>query len=109
MISDKKASEVRASTDLRVAEILAEAAEESARELGAAEAEAARIYADAHSLDPDFYRFLRQLQALETLLGAGSTVILRTDSAPFGLLKDPGLPDPEEAGEQRPLRGETDE
>jgi membrane protease subunit HflC len=91
---DRQASQVRAEADLEVARILATASETAAKTRGAAEAEAARVYAAAHGADEEFYRFVRQLEALETLLGTGATIILRTDSAPFGLLEAPTLPDP---------------
>ncbi len=91
---DRQAAQVRAEADLEVARILADASETAAKTRGAAEAEAARVYAAAHGADEEFYRFVRQLQALETMLGAGTTVILRTDSAPFGLLEAPTGPVP---------------
>ncbi len=87
---DRLASKVRADADLEVAQILAESTQSAAETRGQAEAEAAQIYAQAHGANEQFYRFVRQLEALETLLGTGATVILRTDSAPFGLLEDPG-------------------
>lgn len=96
---DRQAATIRAETDLAVAEVIATATEEAARTRGEAEAQAARIYADAHRLDPEFYRFVRQLEGLERMLGERATVILRTDSAPFGLLKDAGL---DAAGDDEP-------
>jgi len=86
---EKEASSIRAETDLKVAEIAAHATEEAARIKGESEAEAARIYAEAHSEDPDLYRFVRSLQTLDESMGARTTVILRTDSAPFRLLTTP--------------------
>lgn len=83
----REASRIRAETDLERARLLAEAREGSARVRGEADAEAARVYADAHRLNPELYRFVRQLESLEQIIGKDSTVILRTDSEPFGLLK----------------------
>ncbi len=86
---EERASTIRSETDEETAKITATAQEEAARIRGKAEAEAAETYATAQALDPDLYRFLRKLQALETVLGAGdsrASLILRTDSAPFGLL-----------------------
>lgn len=83
----REAARIRAETDLERARILAESKEQSARIRGEADAEAARIYAAAHRLDPELYRFVRQLESLEQIIGKDSTVILRTDSEPFGLLK----------------------
>ena len=39
--------------------------QEVAEITGEAEAQAAKIYADAHSKDPDLYRFIRSLDTLE--------------------------------------------
>lgn len=88
---EERAAEIRAETDEEVAVITAKAEEEAARIRGKAEADAAEIYATAQARDPELYKFLRTLQALETVLtGAGSrtSLILRTDSAPFQLLGD---------------------
>ena len=84
----REAARIRSEADLEKAEILADATEESARIRGEAEAEAARIYAEAHRSDPEFYRFLRQLEGLENSITTKTTLILRTDSEPFGLLEE---------------------
>ena len=86
----EEAARIRSETDLEAARIRAEGAEAAARIRGEAEAEAARIYAEAHRLDPDLYRFVRSLDALEGVVGSGTTVILRTDSPPFRLLTSEG-------------------
>ncbi len=85
---EREAAKIRAETDLEVARIRAEAKEQAAAIRGEAEAEAARIYADAHSLDPSFFRFMRSLETVGKVLGKTSTVVLRTDTAPFDVLKD---------------------
>jgi membrane protease subunit HflC len=87
---DREAAAIRSQTDLEVATLRAEGRRKAAEIRGRAEAEAARIYAEAHRRDPEFYRFLRSLDSLKTVLGRRSTVILRTDAAPFQLLKDAG-------------------
>ena len=83
---DKEAGKIRSQTDLEVAEIQAESTEEVAKIKGEAEAEAARIYAAAHSKDPDLYRFIRSLETMDEVIGARSSIILRTDAEPFNLL-----------------------
>lgn len=105
---EREAASIRAETDEEVAEVTAEAEEEAARIRGQAEAQAARVYAEVQGLDPNLYRFLRELQALEELLvgSAGrANLILRTDSAPFGLLGESfeveaPREDPQEGGEE---------
>ncbi|MEO0593516.1 MAG: protease modulator HflC [Myxococcota bacterium] len=85
---EREAAKIRADTNLEVAVVRAEANEKSAQIRGEAEAEAARIYSEAHSLDPEFYRFMRSLESMKKVLGKKSTVVLRTDSAPFEVLQE---------------------
>ena len=83
---EEEASRIRATTDTEVATIEAKMTQEVAEITGEAEAQAAKIYADAHSQDPDLYRFIRSLDTLEEVIGPKSTLILRTDAAPFDVL-----------------------
>jgi membrane protease subunit HflC len=87
---EREAAAIRSQTDLDAAKVRAEGTQKSAEIRARAEAQAARIYADAQSRDPELYRFLRSLDSLKTLLGSRTTVILRTDAAPFTLLTTPG-------------------
>ena len=84
----KRADEIRAQTDVDVAKIKAKATAEAAQIRGDAEALAADIYANAYKKDPDLYRFIRELDTLEKVLGTRSSVILRTDAQPFRLLQE---------------------
>ena len=86
----EEAARIRSETDLEAAKIRAEGSEEAARIRGESEAEAARIYAEAHRQDPGLYRFVRSLEALDSVVGSDTTVILRTDSPPFRLLTSEG-------------------
>lgn len=54
---------------------------------GNAEAQATRIYAEAFSRNPEFFSFLRRLDALEKVLGENISLYLSTDSEIFELLK----------------------
>src|SRR5450755_3503821 len=58
------------------------------RETVAAELEAADIYGKAYSSAPDLYMLLRSLDTLDTVVGANTRLILRTDAAPFRVLVD---------------------
>jgi len=88
---EEAASKIKADTDLKVAELRAEGAQKSEEIRGTAEAEAARIYASAHKLDPEFYRFIRSLDSMNKILGDKSTIVFDTNSAPFDILKSPDL------------------
>lgn len=84
---DQEASAIRSDTDLKVAQILAEAQRKADEIRGNAEAQAAQIYASVQKSDPEFYEFLQSLESLEKLLQGQSTVILKTDSPPFRILR----------------------
>jgi len=81
-----QATQIRNAADLEAAKIIADAEEEAAGILGRAEAEAANIYAAAHAMDPAFFELVRSLEGLSETIGSDTTVILRTDAAPFEFL-----------------------
>ncbi len=68
-------------------EIQGEMEQRSAEIRGAADAEVINIYADALSRDPEFFEFLRRLDAYKQTFGPTSRLILSTDSDLLELLK----------------------
>ncbi|HIE09625.1 MAG TPA: protease modulator HflC [Armatimonadetes bacterium] len=60
--------------------ILAEAQREAERIKGRAEAEAAKIYAAAYNADPEFYKFMRTLEAYRRALDERTLLVLSADS-----------------------------
>jgi modulator of FtsH protease HflC len=82
-----EASRIRSEADLEAARIRAKGAEAQARIRGKSAAEVAKIYADAHRINPELYRFTRSLESLEKLVSGNTSLILRTDSEPFSLLQ----------------------
>lgn len=85
----QEADAIRAKTDAEKIVTLAEARKYAEETRGKAEAEAARIYAEAHGKDPGLYSFLRELQVLRQVAGQNTTLVLDTNSEPFRLLKTP--------------------
>jgi membrane protease subunit HflC len=85
---EQQAAAIRSATDLEKAQILAQAQETAAKTKAEADAEAARTYASVHSLDPDFYEFLRSLEALEAILSENATLVVDTEAAPFNVLEE---------------------
>ena len=59
----------------------------SAEIRGEADAEVIRIAAEAYSKSPEFYKFLRQLEAYKNSLSKGTRLVLSTDNEFFGLLR----------------------
>lgn len=68
-------------------EIQSEAYATAQEIMGRADGEAARIYAAAYGLDPEFYTFMKSLDVYKTSLN-NSQLVLSTDSMFFKYLKD---------------------
>lgn len=83
---EEAAAKIRADADRQRAEILAGAREESEKIRGDAEATAIQIYSAAHGLDPEFYEFVRALEAYTKVLKEQATLIFSTDSRFFRVL-----------------------
>lgn len=79
----------RAEVDREAVEIRSTAQKEADIIRGEAEAEAIAIYADALERDPEFYTFLRSLDAYSEFLGENTTVVLPADSDIFKFLQSP--------------------
>jgi membrane protease subunit HflC len=84
----RQAAAIRADADRDAREVVAQAREQAAHTEADAQQAAARIYAKAYQSDPGLYSTLRSLDALSTILGRNSSLVLRTDAAPFRILVD---------------------
>ena len=91
---NEAAQRVRALADRTVIELVSAARRESEIIRGEADAERNRVYAEAFSLDPEFFAFTRSLQSYERALrGDNSTMVLRPDSEFFNFLRTDGIND----------------
>ncbi|SHJ24495.1 protease modulator HflC [Lutispora thermophila] len=81
-LGEKEASRIRSETDKEVNMILSKAQAEAERIKGAADAEAAQIYASSYNKDPEFYKFMRTLEAYKKTLMNKPTIVIPIDS-PF--------------------------
>ena len=79
----------RAEVDREAVEIRSTARKEADIIKGEAEAESIAIYAEALEQDPEFYTFLRSLDAYAEFLGENTTVVLPADSEIFKFLQSP--------------------
>ena len=61
--------------------------EKSQKIKGEADADAIKIYADSYNQNPDFYEFMRSLDAYEKVLDPSTRLILSTDSEFLKYLK----------------------
>ena len=81
-----EAKKILANAERERREILAKAESESEILRGKSEAEATSIYSDAYATDPQFYEFLRKLEAYEKIIDKKTTIIVPADSKLLDLL-----------------------
>ena len=84
---EEEALKIRAETDKERTIILAEAYKESQEISGEGDARAVEIYAAAYKSDPDFYEFVRTLEAYKKVIDDKTTLILSINSELFDLMK----------------------
>lgn len=92
---EEQSREIRSDADQQSLIIVSTAEREAAKMRGQGDAEATRIYAEAFGQDPEFYAFLRSLEAYRSSLNDQTTMILSRD-APFlkYLFQDTGVEAP---------------
>ncbi|BCV65268.1 protease modulator HflC [Shewanella carassii] len=85
------AEKIRAMTDANVVVTLANARREAENIRGEGDAIAAKIYADAYTKDPEFFSFLRSLEAYKaSFAGKSDVMVLEPDSEFFKYMKQKG-------------------
>ncbi|OVE80559.1 HflC protein [bacterium K02(2017)] len=84
---DKKKSRIDGETELELKQIESQAFKQAEIISGEADATAAKIYAEAFLVEPDFYHFQKSLEAYRDTVKAGTTLIIGTDSEYFKVLK----------------------
>ena len=81
---------IKANTDASVTIMLAEAQRKALVVRGQGDATAAKVYADAFTQDPEFYSFLRSLEAYKvSFQGDSNVMVLEPDSDFFKYMKSP--------------------
>ncbi|PLR36346.1 protease modulator HflC [Chimaeribacter californicus] len=86
----EEAEKLRATADYEVTRTLAEAERQARITRGEGDAEAAKLFANAFSQDPDFYAFIRSLRAYENSFKSNKDVlVLSPDSDFFRFMKSP--------------------
>lgn len=85
----EEAAKIRAETEREVRELQAQANREAQRLKGESEAEAARIYAESFETNPEYYKFVRSMEAYEKMLGKDTRFVLSADSPMFEYLMSP--------------------
>lgn len=82
----EEAAKIRAETDKQRDILLAQAYERSQRLRGEGDALATAIYAKAYSQDPDFYAFVRTLEAYDDMVTPETLLLLSGETSVFQLL-----------------------
>ncbi|MEE2672349.1 MAG: protease modulator HflC [Myxococcota bacterium] len=85
-VGERRAREIRANADRNAQLTLAGARGQAEVTRGLGDAESARIYAQAYRQDPEFYAFLRSLEAYRATLKSRTTMVLRPDHEFFRFL-----------------------
>jgi membrane protease subunit HflC len=84
---DERARKIRAEADRDARVIVANARRDAEIQRGVGDAEAARIYGEAYSADPDFYAFVRSLEAYRKTIDGKTTLVLSPDTELFRYLE----------------------
>ena len=79
----EQAEVIRAQAELEVATILAEADKTARVTRGGADAQAAKIYAEAYNKDPEFFSFVRSLRAYEESFSDKSDILVLDPNSEF--------------------------
>lgn len=83
---DEESQKIVASTEKEKTIILADAYKVAQETRGEGEARALQIYANAYSVDPSFYEFLKTLETYKSIIDTSTTLVLPADSRLFKLL-----------------------
>jgi membrane protease subunit HflC len=76
----EEAAKIRAEADKERTILLAQAYEQAQKLRGDGDAQAAGVYAAAFGQDPEFFAFVRSLEAYEKFMTDGTTLVLSADS-----------------------------
>jgi len=89
---EEEARKVRSKADKEKEILMAEARRDADVLRGEGDALAVRIFAEAYNRDPEFYQFVRTLEAYRRSLSEGTTAVMSPDSEFFRILKDGAAP-----------------
>ena len=80
---EEKARKIRAEAEREARVIVANARKDAEIARGEGDAESTRIYAESYSKDPEFYSFVRSLEAYRKTIGQDTTLVLSPKSEFF--------------------------
>jgi membrane protease subunit HflC len=91
---EEKARVIRAEADREARVTVANARRDAEVARGTGDAEATRIYAEAHQIDPEFFAFVRSLEAYRKAIDEHTTLVLSPEAEFFRFLEGAGVPAP---------------
>ena len=97
---EEEAEKIRAQADREEAVLLNEARRQAEEIRGEADAEATRIYAEAFGQDPEFFEFVRSLEAYQNIISESSTIVVPSDAELLKVLQTPTPSGGDDAPEQ---------
>jgi membrane protease subunit HflC len=86
---EEEAMKIRSEADKEKTMILAEARRKAEIIRGQGDAEATRIYANSFKKYPDFYKFIRTLEAYKKIINKNSIIVIPSDSVLLKYLNNP--------------------
>ena len=86
---EEEAEKIRAQADREEAVLLNDARRQAEEIRGEADAEATRIYAEAFGQDPEFFEFVRSLEAYQNIISESSTIVVPSDAELLKVLQTP--------------------
>ena len=86
---EEEAVKIRAITDKEKTILLADSYQQAEKLKGEGDAGAIKIYAEAFEKDPEFFAFVKTLEAYKKSLGRDTTIVLPSDSEFFQYLSPP--------------------
>ena len=84
-----EAARIRGERERELQRIQSEAYRQAQENMGTADAESTRVYADAYNLDAGFYAFLKSMETFETVIDSTTTLILTTGGDLLQFLNGP--------------------
>jgi len=106
---ERDAQALIAQADAERTRLMAEAYEQAQRVRANGEAEAIRVYGEAFGQAPEFYKFLRTLEAYRKFLDGTTTLFLPADAEVFRLLQFDRAPAGDGTGKEPPPMPKPDE
>lgn len=93
-LGEGEKAEILGRVERELKEITSEATRAAEEIRGKADAEAARVYADAYNQDPEFYSFQRTLESYRKVIGDNTRLIISSDSDFYRYLQGISRPVP---------------